>query len=346
MADYDYDLIAIGGGTAGLTVTRLVAACGKKVAMIEADRPGGDCLWTGCVPTKALLHSAKMLWDAKHAARFGVVADDVRLDFQAARRHLLAAQDAAGRIDSPEAVAENGVDLLTGRARFTDDHTIEIDGRKLTAAKFAIATGSEPSVPPIPGLAEAAPDTNVEALFGEEFPKSLCIIGGGPIGFEFAQMMNRFGVTITMVEALPRVLAGGEPAASKLVADVLRSEGLMLHEKAPVTRVETSGNVKLVCFERDGVEQAVGCESILVATGRSPRVDGLGLGLEAAYVDYSRKGIPVDKKLRTSREHIYAIGDANGGPQSPTLPRTKRARPLAASTGPACLPGTTASLPG
>ena len=200
---YDYDLIAIGGGTAGLTVTRLVAGRARRVAMVEQDRPGGDCLWTGCVPTKALLHAAKVYWDARHSEHLGV-SGDVTLDYAAVRSHLLEAQEAAGRIETDEAIAATGVMLIRGRARFVDKHTIEVDGRRRTAEKFAIATGSEPSVPPIPGLQEADPETNVEALSWEELPASLCVIGGGPIGLEFAQMMNRFGVAVTLIEALPR----------------------------------------------------------------------------------------------------------------------------------------------
>ena len=313
MADFDYDLIAIGAGTAGLTVTRLVAGSGKRVAMVEADRPGGDCLWTGCVPTKALLQSAKAFWDAKHAGRFGVVAGDVRLDFAAVRRHLLASQEAAGRVETEEAIAANGVELLRGRARFIDDHTLDIDGKKVTGARIAIATGSEPTIPPIPGLAEAGPETNVEALSWEELPKSLCIIGGGAIGLEFAQMMNRFGVVTTLVEGLPRIMAAGEPAASAVIADTLRGEGVTLYEGSSVTRVERTGSRKRVHFDLNGEEHVVECERILVATGRRPRVEGLGL--DAAEVEYSVKGIPVDKKLRTSKKHIYALGDVNGGPQ-------------------------------
>ena len=313
MAAYDYDLIAIGAGTAGLTVTRLLAARGKHVALVEEDRPGGDCLWTGCVPTKALLHSAKLLWDAKHAGQFGVIVEDARLDFATVRAHVRSAQDAAGRIDSADAIAANGVELIKGRASFVDDHTVEIDSRRLTAATFVIATGSEPTIPPIPGLPEADPETNVEALSWEDLPQSLCIIGGGPIGLEFAQMMNRFGVTTTIVEALPRILSSGEPSASEVVAEVLRREGVTIHTASPVSRVETAGDRKRICFKVENKEYAVVAERILVATGRRPRVEGLAL--EVAGVEFSPAGVPVDRRLRTSKKHIYALGDVNGGPQ-------------------------------
>ena len=308
MAAYDYDLIAIGAGTAGLTVTRLLAARGKHVALVEEDRPGGDCLWTGCVPTKALLHSAKLLWDAKHA---GPIRSD--------RRRTLASisppfalmcgrpRTRPGRIDSADAIAANGVELIKGRASFVDDHTVEIDSRRLTAATFVIATGSEPTIPPIPGLPEADPETNVEALSWEDLPQSLCIIGGGPIGLEFAQMMNRFGVTTTIVEALPRILSSGEPSASEVVAEVLRREGVTIHTASPVSRVETAGDRKRICFKVENKEYAVVAERILVATGRRPRVEGLAL--EVAGVEFSPAGVPVDRRLRTSKKHIYALGD-------------------------------------
>lgn len=182
----DYDLIAIGGGTGGLTVTKLVARRGKRVAMIERYRPGGDCLFTGCVPTKALIHAAKLIHHARNGARFGVVAGDIRLDFAAVRRHVAEAQEEAGKVESPEAIAANNVELITGEARFIDSHTIEVGGRRLTAEYIVVATGGEPAVPAIPGLAEAGFDTNVQAVAWETLPASLGVIGGGPIGTEFS----------------------------------------------------------------------------------------------------------------------------------------------------------------
>ncbi len=309
----DYDLIAIGAGTGGLTVTKLVARQGKRVALIERDRPGGDCLWTGCVPTKSLIHSAKLLYHARHGERFGVIAPDARLDFAAVRRHVRAAQEEAGKIDSPDAIAANKVRLIAGEAKFLDPHTIEVAGGRLSAETFVIATGGEPVAPPIPGLAEAGFDTNVEAVAWESLPESLCIIGGGPIGIEFGQMMNRFGVRTTVLQGANRILERDDPEASAVMADLLRSEGLTIHTGVKVLRVEGGMDGKRVVFEAGGREQTIDCERVLVAAGRKPEVESLNL--PAAGVRTNERGIVVDESLRSSQPHIFAVGDVAGGYQ-------------------------------
>ena len=309
----DYDLIAIGGGTGGLTVTKLVARRGKKVAMIERYRPGGDCLFTGCVPTKALIHAAKLIHHARNGERFGVVAKDVQLDFAAVRRHVAEAQEAAGKVESPEAIAANKVELITGEARFIDAHTIEVGGRRLTAEYFVIATGGEPAVPPIPGLAEAGFDTNVQAVAWETLPASLGVIGGGPIGTEFSQLMSRFGVKVTVLQAADRILERDDREASALMRVLLEREGLEIHTSATVTRVEGDGRGKRVFFERDGREASFECERLLVAAGRKPEVGALNL--TAAGVEANARGVVVDEGMRSSQKHIYAVGDVAGGYQ-------------------------------
>lgn len=309
----DYDLIAIGAGTGGLTVTKLVARTGKKVALIERHKPGGDCLWTGCVPTKSLIHSAKLLYHARHGERFGVIAPDARLDFAAVRRHVRAAQEEAGKIESVEAIAANKVELIAGEARFLDPHTIEVADKRLTAATFVIATGGEPVAPPIPGLAGAGYDTNVEAVDWESLPESLCIIGGGPIGVEFGQMMNRFGVATTVLQGADRILERDDPEASAVMAELLRGEGLTIHTSAKVLRVEGGEEGQRVVFEADGRQQAIECQRLLVAAGRKPEVESLNL--QAAGVKANARGIVVDAALRSSQPHIFAVGDVAGGYQ-------------------------------
>ena len=314
MADYDYDLVAIGGGTAGLTVTRLVAATGKRVALAERDRPGGDCLYTGCVPTKALIAAAKALHTARSSSRLGVTVEDARLDYGAVREHVVRAQAAAGEVDSPEAIAANGVDLIRGEASFRGPHTIEAGGRRLTARNIVIATGAASLVPSIPGLVEAEPATNVELIEWERLPDSLVVIGGGPIGLELAQAMARFGVEVSVIEALPRLLAVGEPEASSVIEDCLRREGVRVETGAKVARVERTPAGRRVVFQRDGTEAAVEGEELLVATGRRPELGPLAL--DRAGVTHDRSGVPVDKRLRSSQPHIFAAGDVvAGGPQ-------------------------------
>ena len=310
----DYDLIAIGAGTGGLTVTKLVARRGKKVAMIERFKPGGDCLFTGCVPTKSLVHAAKLIHHARHGARFGVVTNDIHLDYQAVRRHVAAAQHEAGQVESPEAIAKNNVELITGEAHFIDPHTIEVGGRQLTAEHIVIATGGEPAVPPIPGLIEAGFDTNVQAVAWETLPKSLCVIGAGPIGSEFGQLMSRFGVQVTMLQGADRIMERDDPEASTLMREIFEREGITVHTDAKVFRVEGGeGGHRLVHFVVHGDAHVVEFERILVAAGRTPELEPLNL--QAAGVKTNNRGVIVDEQMRSNVKHIFAVGDVAGGYQ-------------------------------
>ena len=310
---FEYHLIVIGAGTAGLTAARLTARNGKKVALIERDSPGGDCLWTGCVPTKSLIHVAHLMHGAQASARFGVVSENVRLDFDAVRRHVAGAQAAAGAIESPEAIAGYGVHLVRGEARFVDEHTVAVGGDRLTGNYFVIATGSSPVAPPIPGLQDAGFDTNVEAVAWTSVPTSLCVIGGGPIGVEFAQTMNRLGASTTLLEVGPRILERDDPKAAEVITRVMTNEGVLVRTGVRILSVERTATGKRVHFEHGGTEESVDAERLLVATGRRPRLESLDLA--SAGVDHSAKGVVVDDQLRTSRRHIFAIGDAAGGYQ-------------------------------
>lgn len=309
-----YDLVVIGAGTGGLTAAKLVARQGKKVALVERDRPGGDCLWTGCVPTKSMIHAAKLFHDASTGGRFGVQAAGLNLDFDAVRRHVAAAQGTAGTVDSPEAIASWGVELVRGEARFVDAHTVDVGGRRLQGRALVIATGSRPAVPPIPGLEEAGFDTNVELLDWQALPHSLAILGGGPIGAEFAQVMCRFGVQVTLIERFTRLLEREEPEASAVIEHVLSDEGVEVCTGANVVRIDREDSeLRRIWLEEDGRERAVTCERLVVATGRTPVF--ASLNLDAAGVAASPRGIRVDAHLRTSQPHIFAVGDVNGGPQ-------------------------------
>lgn len=307
---HHYRLITIGAGTAGLTVAKLVARTGAKVALVERERPGGDCLWTGCVPTKSLIHVAGLLHRARNGARFGVVAEGVRLDFAAARRHVQEAQQAAGAVDSPGVIAAAGVELITGEARFVDEHTVSVDGRRITGDYIVIATGSRPVAPPIPGLEASGFETNVEALAWEELPSSLCVIGGGPIGIEFSQLMARFGVETTVLEAAPRILERDDAEASATLAAVLGREGVKLRTGVRVSRIEPAEKGKRIFFRDGQEERRLEVDRLLVATGRHPCLEGLDLA--RAGIEQGEAGLVLDAQLRTSRNHIFAIGDAAG----------------------------------
>lgn len=308
-----YDLIVIGGGTGGLTAARLVTASGKRVALIERDRPGGDCLWHGCVPSKSLIHAAKLYHAALNSQRFGVDVDGARLDYDAVRQHIAEAQQESGRVDSPETIASWGVELITGSAQFTSSHAVSVDGRKLRARNFVIATGSKPTIPPIPGLLEAGFDTNVELLDWPTLPESLAILGGGSIGVEFGQVMARFGVKVAIIERDERLIEHEEPAASEVICRVLSGEGIEVITRAEVARVERTGDRCIISLRTTAGPKTIGSERALVATGRSPGIDGLQL--DAAGVRVTSRGIAIDAYLRTSQPHIYAVGDVNGGPQ-------------------------------
>lgn len=309
-----FDLVVIGAGTAGITVAKLSARAGKRVLLVERGEPGGDCLWTGCVPTKAIIECARRVHEARHGQAYGLSAADVRFDFQAIRRHVAESQAQAGEVDSPTALRSHGIELRHGTASFVDPYTVSIDGSLVTARNFAIATGTEPMIPPISGLRESNPDTNVELVEWETLPRSLAIIGGGPIGVEFAQALARLDVEVTLIEAADRILEREEPAAAQLMTAILQREGVAIRCAAKVTNVASAGALKTISFEAaDGRSSSVSAERILVATGRRPEL--AALNLENAGVATVDGRIPVDAMLRTSQPHIFAIGDVSGGYQ-------------------------------
>ncbi len=311
MTTYDYGLAVIGAGTGGLTVARLAAKAGRRVALIERDRPGGDCLWTGCVPTKSLIQVAHVMHAARTGARFGVIAGDLRLDFAAAKAHVAAAQAAAGEVDSLAAIASYGVELVSEEAKFLDSHRLSIGERQLTAEFIVIATGSSPVTPDIPGLREAGFDTNVEALGWDELPQTLGVIGGGPIGVEFAQAMGRLGAKVTLLHNGPRILERDDPKASEVVTSVLRREGVEVRTGANVTRVERTATGRLVSYSHEGRQHVVEVERLLVATGRRPNIEAIDPA--AAGIRVAGGKFVLDGQLRTSQPHIFVAGDAAGG---------------------------------
>lgn len=310
----EYDLVVIGAGTGGLTAAKLFARSGKRVLLMERDRPGGDCLWSGCVPTKALIECARRLHEARNSAKFGVIDGGVSFDFQEVRRHIAASQAAAGRIDSPEAIAAAAVELRTGNATFLNAHTVEVDGQRISGASFVIATGSEASIPPIPGLLESNPDTNSELLEWESLPASLAIIGGGPIGLEFGQALNRLGVEVTIIESADRIAEKEEPKASEVLAAVLEGEGVRIITGAKIENVVRAGARSVLRVRRRGgtaADEEISAQRVLVATGRTARIEGLGL--ERAGVRIENGHIIVDSVQRTSQPHIFAVGDVAAG---------------------------------
>ncbi|MGI8648920.1 MAG: dihydrolipoyl dehydrogenase family protein, partial [Rubrobacter sp.] len=309
--DDRYDLVVIGGGTAGLVSAAGGAALGAKVALIERDRLGGDCLYHGCVPTKTLVKSASVAKTINSSEEFGIKNSGAEIDFPAVMARMRRVVERAGEADDPARFRELGVEVLLGEdASFVSPEEVAIGGKRLRAKSFIIATGSEASVPPVDGLSEAGYLTNIEALQLSELPASLAILGSGPIGCEFAQIFARFGVEVTVISdtsPLPKE----DPEVGRLIKAVLEADGVTVHEGflADAVRVETGEKV-MVAKNELGQEITVRSEEILVAAGRAP-VTGT-LALENAGVEVGKSGITVDEYLKTTAENIYAAGDITG----------------------------------
>lgn len=306
-----YDLVVVGGGTAGLVAANIAASLGARVALVERALLGGDCLNVGCVPSKALLAAARRAAEARRAARLGLaLAEDARLDFGAVMARVRRLRARIAPDDSaPRYRDEVGADVFLGEARFADDRCVRVGSALLRFRRALVATGARAAMLPIPGLAEAAPLTN-ETVFGlRELPGHLAVIGAGAIGCELAQAFARLGARVTVVEVADRVLPREEPFASERVAEALREDGVELVLGASVERVLQEGGGERVLRMRtaDGPRE-LRADAVLLGVGRVPNVEGLGL--EAAGVAFDpRRGIEVDDFLRTTSPRIYAAGD-------------------------------------
>lgn len=302
-----WDLVVIGGGTAGLLGARTAARLGARVLLIEADRPGGDCLWTGCVPSKALVAAASAAAGVRSAARFGIHTGDVRVDYATVRTHISQAIAAVAPADSIQTLQTQGICVLSGDATFTGPDNIQIGDETVTFMHALVATGARPISPPIPGL-EAADYVTSETIWDlTELPERLVVVGGGSIGCELSQAFARLGSQVTVVEEGGRVLPREDPEASAVVAAALERDGVRTLTGNPVVEI-SPGHIVL----RDG--QTLEFDTVLMAVGRAPRTRGLGL--EHAGVNLDARGfIVVDAHLRTSNSRIWAAGDVTGYPQ-------------------------------
>ena len=304
-------MIVIGAGAAGLTAAGGCAMYGLNVALIERGRMGGECLNTGCVPSKALLAAAHRAHAVRTAARLGVMTGEPRVDFAAVNAHVQAAIVRIAPHDSRERFEAMGVDVITGEARFVSPHGVRVGERTLSAPRIVIATGSRPRLPEIPGLAETSHLTN-ETIFGlTELPDHLVILGGGAIGVEMAQAFRRLGAAVTLVEAdRPLAHEDADADAAALLLDTLRAEGVCIVTGTPARRIAAAGAGIEVTL---GDGPTVAASHLLVAAGRAP--DLASLDLSAAGVAAGKDGIEVDARRRTSARHIMAIGDCRAGPR-------------------------------
>ena len=302
-----YHLAVVGGGTAGLVSAIGAAGLGARVALVERALLGGDCLITGCVPSKAIVRSARAAADARRAGAVGVHVTGVEADFGAVMRRMRERRADISPHDSASRLRSAGVDVYFGEARFTSRSTIEVGGRTLPFRRAVIATGGHPAVPPIPGLSSVAFLTN-ETLFSlTGLPRRLGIIGAGPIGCEMAQAFARLGSVVTLVDQASRVLPQEDADAAAVVAGRMASEGVTLAVNATVAGVRQQGEDTVVRIEQGAVHQELACDRLLVAVGRTPNVDHLDLA--AAGVAFDTTGVIVDDRLRTSNPLVFAAGD-------------------------------------
>jgi pyruvate/2-oxoglutarate dehydrogenase complex dihydrolipoamide dehydrogenase (E3) component len=316
MTSYDYDIAIIGGGAAGLTVASGAAQLGARTLLIERDASlGGDCLHYGCVPSKTLIRSAHVYHAIKNAGAYGLPDIEAPpVDFRQVSDRIRSVVAGIQKHDSVERFCSLGARVEFGEARFTDEHTVELEGHPYTAQKWVIATGSSPVVPPIEGLANVDYLTNREIFYMERLPASMTILGGGPIGIEMAQAFSRFGCRVSVVDMSAQILGKEDKDMADEVMAVLEEEGVTFHLNARVVRVLNEGaNRKAVVLKTAKGEETLTSEALLVAIGRIANVQGLGL--ETIGVDFDRSGIKVDDRMRTSQKHIFAAGDINGGYQ-------------------------------
>jgi len=312
MSKYDYDMIIIGGGAAGLTVAAGAAQLGAKTALIEKERLGGDCLFYGCVPSKTLIKTTKVYRYARHLKKFGLPDVDIPpCNLKSVMDHVRNVIDKVAVHDSVERFQGLGVDVIFGSPEFVSDHEIKINGKTLSGNRFTIATGSSPAVVPIDGLQETGFITNVETFSLDHLPNRLVVLGSGPIGSELAHAFVRLGSKVTLVDISEHPLSVEDYDMAEVVIKQMVHDGISLRMNSKAKKAYKDGNHKVLVIEnQDGKEESVQCDEILLATGRRPNVEGLDL--EAAGVNYTNRGIETDLHMQTSQKHIYAAGDVNG----------------------------------
>ena len=303
-----YHLVVIGAGTAGLVTESIAAGLGARVALVERYLMGGDCLNVGCVPSKAIISAARS-WQtaAESSRRFGGPAVMGTGDFAAAMSRMRRLRAGISHVDGAPRYRDLGVDVFLGEGRFTARDTLMVGSTALRFRRAVIATGARAARPPIPRLEETGYLTNETIFTLTELPRRLTVIGAGPIGCELAQAFARFGSAVTLIDRGARVLPRDDADAAGIVERAMQAHGVRLLHHATVTRAELRGGERVVHVEIAGRAEEIAGDQLLVATGRAPNVEGLGL--DAAGVAHDRRGVTVDDKLRTSNSLIFAVGD-------------------------------------
>lgn len=303
MSSIKFGFIVLGGGSTGLTAARFANDLGVKVLLVEKSKIGGDCTWTGCVPSKTLIKAANVVHEMRTADRFGLPPIETAINLSKVMNHV---QDVIQEVyaeETPERLQKQGIEVLLGNPTFVDSKRISIDGQEIAGDKFLICTGARSFIPPIEGLSKTDFHT-YETIFSlSELPKNLIVIGGGPIGCELGQAFSRLGSQVTILTNVSRLMPRDEPEASEVIQRVFEKEGIKLHFDSEIRRIWQN---------KDGIHvqdqnNEIAGDALLIAVGRRPNIKNLGL--ENAKVDYSERGILVDQKLRTSQKHIFAAGD-------------------------------------
>jgi pyruvate/2-oxoglutarate dehydrogenase complex dihydrolipoamide dehydrogenase (E3) component len=304
----DYDLTILGGGSGGLTAARIAASLGARVLLIDKERLGGECLYTGCVPSKSLIHIAQVVHQARTATRLGLTMSPVDIDMARVADSI---QEVIKRVYETEHIYTDDVTVKFGIVSFQSPTILMVNTEKITSRATIIATGSHPARPQIEGVAEVGYLTNEDVFQLTHLPASLLIVGGGPVGVELGQALARLGVQVTLVQGPERILPREDLDVSEIITRVLQSEGVTVVTKARVLRVEQRGSKKRVMVKLGEQVVVFEADEILLATGRRANIDGLAL--DAAGVVYTEQGIKVDNYLRASRANIFAVGDVIGG---------------------------------
>ncbi|WP_411285644.1 dihydrolipoyl dehydrogenase family protein [Lapillicoccus sp.] len=310
--DEPWDLLVVGGGTAGIVGAKTAARLGARVLLVERERTGGDCLWTGCVPSKALLAAAGVAASARTGHKFGIGVAAVSVDFAKVMEHVRATIQHIAPVDSVEALEKASVSIRTATARFTGPDSAEIDGTPLRFRQALVATGASPALPSIPGLSDVDYLTSATVWGLSELPAELVVLGGGSIGCELGQAFARLGSKVSVVEGAPRILPREDPLAAAELARALVDDGVDLHTGSGVARIEPTASGCGVLHLESGQQVPFSC--LLVAVGRAPCTGDVGLAAAGVEVD-DRGFVVVDALLRTTNPRIWAAGDLTGHPQ-------------------------------
>ncbi len=308
MARTHYDMTIIGGGSGGLTAARAAQALGANVLLIDKERLGGDCLYYGCVPSKSLLHVARMLHQSRENARLGFTPAAAEVDITKVNAYVRGVIERVGKMEQGYV---EGVSVRYGHVSFKSPTTLLLNGEEVTSRNTLIATGSHPALPSIAGLSETGYLTNENVFDLNALPVSLLIVGGGPVGVEMAQAFARLGASVTLIQGPERILPHEDPQVSATIAEILQAEGITIITSARLIKAQRQGEKKVITVQQDGQELTFRADELLLATGRRPNVEELALA--AAGVEYNEQGIKVNAYLQTSRPNILAIGDAIGG---------------------------------